>query len=158
MSWAHFTLGIYIAWTEVATGGVLWKNVYLNFRSNPLGNTFIRVSFVNKLPIIKNIFEWLLLHELHTFPFYPFEGWPIFYMEVGRGVVISRVCGVGFGTETYRWSITWQKICDIIVFVMLQCVVYWHRLTNIKSNVINWIQSSKAFIKSFDFFDVLMWR
>ena len=84
MSWAHFTLGIYKAQTEVATGGVLWKNVYLNFRNNPLGNTFIRVSFVNKLLIIKNIFEWLLLHELHTFPFYPFEGWPIFYMEVGR--------------------------------------------------------------------------
>ena len=136
MSWAHFTLGIYKAQTEVATGGVLWKNVYLNFRNNPLGNTFIRVSFVNKLPIIKNIFEWLLLHELHTFPFYPFEGWPIFYMEVGRGG--SDISSLW--NRIWHWNIS----VKYHVFVMLQCVVYWHRPTNIKSNVINWIQSSKA--------------
>ena len=40
-----FKLGVFKAWTEVATRGVIWKNVSLNFGNNPKENAFVRVSF-----------------------------------------------------------------------------------------------------------------
>ena len=115
-----FKLGMFKAWTEAATRGALWKNVSLNFRNNPQENTFDRVSYLRSCLLSRTSLNRCFCMNYTHFNLIPFLGWPMFYTEVGRGGLISRNRGIGFGHEIYRWSIIWQKIYDIIFFAMSQ--------------------------------------
>ena len=113
------------------------KNVHLNFHNNLQGNTFVRVSFLINYLLSRTSLNGCFCMSYTHFHFTPLYGDLFSIWRQGEGAVISRVCSIGFGTEIYRCSIAWQKICDIIVFVMSQCVGCWHRLTNIKRHQLN---------------------
>ena len=48
---------------EVATGGVLWKNLFLKISQISKENTNAKSAKFLRTPILKNIWEWLLLER-----------------------------------------------------------------------------------------------